>query len=182
MSSKSAYLWSGSHRPTALTARHGLGLINIHMAHKYPEEENICRKAGRDVWHICSVRLTMMSLLALLSILFVCSFVPKAALCKTPDTLMDYTQLIEMLSQLGSLVSSSPLFSVACFQPSSVPLYCGLGTISLSAPCGDICCCLHGPLAKGQHSPPSHGHLLSSRNLSGQPQPLCVQPYRSSGM
>lgn len=137
-------------------------------------------KVGADVWHICTVHMTVMLLLA--PLYTVCRFVPKVALCKAPDTLMDYTQLIEMLSQPSSLVSSSPLFSVACFQPSSVPLYCGLGTISLSAPCGDICCCLHGPLAKGQYSPPSHGHLLSSRNLSGQPQPLCVQPYRSSGM
>ncbi len=29
---------------------------------------------------------------------------------------------------------------------------------------------------------PPHGHLLGSRNSTGQPQHLCVQTYRSSGM
>lgn len=29
---------------------------------------------------------------------------------------------------------------------------------------------------------PPHGHLLGSRNSTGQPQYLCVQTYRSSGM
>lgn len=97
------------------------------------------------------------------------------ALCQ-PSSLVSTSVSTPLLFHSRMLSSFLPLSLYFCLSPLSPSL----------PPCGDICCCLHGILAPSQTSPPHtpspHGHLLSSKNSTGQPQYLCVQTYRSSGM
>lgn len=90
--------------------------------------------------------------------------------------------------QPSSLVSTSvstPLFFQSRMFSSFLPLSLLLSHSPISLFASPVVIYVvvsmeHWLLAK-QALPP-HGHLLGSRNSTGQPQHLCVQTYRSSGM